>query len=89
MPNAATSSAFVLTATKWWGTASAPRALTSQSRAVLALVSVSMVVNVFDETTNRVSAGSRPESASTMSAPSTLDTNRAVMSGWRYACSAR
>ena len=43
-----------------------------------AFVSVSIVVNVFDETTNNVSAGSRPASAPAMSAPSTLDTKRAV-----------
>ena len=60
MPNAATSSAFVLTATKCCGTASSPRAATSQSRAVRALVSVSTVVNVFDDTMNSVSAGSMP-----------------------------
>ncbi len=89
MPNAPTSSAFVLTETKWRGTASSPRAATSQSRAVRALVSVSMVVNVFDDTTNSVSAGSRSDSAARMSAPSTLDTKRAEISGWRYARSAR
>ena len=44
-----------------------------------------MVVNVFDDTTNSVSAGSRSASAPAMSAPSTLDTKRAVISGWRYA----
>ena len=54
MPKAATSSAFVLTATKWCGTASSPSTATSQSRAVRALVSVSTVVNVFDDTMNSV-----------------------------------
>ena len=39
---------------------------------------VSRVVKVFDETMNRVSAGSRSRVASTKSVPSTLDTNRNV-----------
>ena len=54
-----------------------------------AFVSVSIVVNVFDDTTNSVSAGSSPASAPAMSAPSTLDTKRAASSGWRNASSAR
>jgi hypothetical protein len=40
------------------------------------LVSVSTVVNVFDDTMNRVSAGSSPWVASQKSAPSTLETKR-------------
>ena len=77
MPNSATFSAFVETATKWRLTAaSSPSPATSQSRAVRALVSVSSVVNVLDATTNRVSAGSRSMVASRMSVPSMLDTNR-------------
>ena len=50
----------------------------SQSRAEVALVIVSMVVNVFDATMNNVSAGSRSRMASCRSAPSTFDTNRKV-----------
>ena len=83
MPNAATSSSFVETATKCLATASSPSASTSQARAVRAFVSVSIVVNVLEDTTNSVSAGSRPASAPAMSAPSTLDTKRAASSGRR------
>jgi hypothetical protein len=83
MPNAATPSRLVLTATKCRATASSPRARVSHARAVRALVSVSMVVNVFDETMKSVSAGSRPASARAMSAPSTLETKRVLISGWR------
>ncbi len=83
MPKAATPSRLVLTATKWLATASSPSARVSHDRAVRALVSVSMVVNVFDETMNSVSAGSRPARAAAMSAPSTLETKRVVISGWR------
>ena len=50
----------------------------SQSRAVWALVIVSSVVKVFDETMNNVSAGSRSCVASAKSVPSTLDTKRNV-----------
>ena len=60
MPNSATSSAFVETATKWRATAaSSPSSASSHARAERALVMVSSVVNVFDATMNRVSAGSR------------------------------
>ena len=83
MPNAATSSAFVLTATKCWATASSPSSAVSHARAVRALVSVSIVVNVFDDTMNSVSAGSSPSSAAAMSAPSTLETKRTLSCGWR------
>ena len=48
------------------------------ARAVWALVIVSSVVNVFDETMNSVSAGSRSRVASAKSVPSTLETNRNV-----------
>jgi hypothetical protein len=79
MPNSATFWALVDTATKCRPTASSsPRAPTSQSLAVRALVSVSRVVKVLEQTTNRVSAGSRSRVASAMSAPSTLETNRKV-----------
>ncbi len=78
MPNAATFSAFVETATKCRATAalSPPSPSSSQRRADVALVIVSMVVKVLDATMNSVSAGSRSRSASCRSAPSTLDTKR-------------
>ena len=50
----------------------------SQARAEVALVIVSIVVNVFDAMMNSVSAGSRSRTASCRSAPSTFDTNRTV-----------
>ena len=61
MPNAATFSALVDTATKCFATAAAspPSPASDQSRAVCALVIVSSVVKVFDEMTNSVSAASR------------------------------
>ncbi len=77
IPNSATLVALVDTATKCAATASSPRAATSQRRAAVALVSVSMVVNVFDATTNSVRAGSRPDSCAVRSAGSMLATNRA------------
>ncbi len=77
MPNAATPSALVDTATKCLATAaSSPSAASAQSRAVCALVIVSSVVNVFDTMTNSVSAGSSPCTASQKSVPSMLETNR-------------
>ena len=90
IPNAATSSALVETATKCFATAasSPPRPASDHSRAVRALVIVSSVVNVFEETTNRVSSGSRSRVDSTKSVPSTLETNRKVISRrlkWRSA----
>ena len=54
------------------------KAASDQSRAVCALVIVSSVVKVFDETMNSVSAGSRSRVASAKSVPSMLDTNRNV-----------
>ena len=59
MPNFATSAAFVETATKCLATdfSSPPSPLSDQSRAVWALVIVSSVVNVFEETMKRVSDG--------------------------------
>ena len=81
MPNFATSSALVETATKCFATAcSSPSARRLQSRAVRALVIVSSVVKVFEETMNSVSAGSRSRVASAKSVPSTLETKRKVMS---------
>ncbi len=54
------------------------RPASSQSRALIAFVIVSSVVNVFEETMKRVSAGSRSRVASRKSAPSMFDTNRNV-----------
>ena len=78
MPNSATFCALVDTATKCRATArsSPPNPSTNHSRAEVALVIVSIVVNVFDDTTKSVSAGSRSATASSRSAPSTFDTNR-------------
>ena len=52
----------------------------TQARAVAALVIVSSVVKVFEETMNSVSAGSRSRVASAKSVPSTLETKRNVRS---------
>ena len=57
-----------------------PKADTTQSRAEVALVSVSSVPNVLEEMMNSVSSASRSRVASTKSVESTLDTNRNVMS---------
>ena len=80
MPNSATLAALVETATKCLATAfsSPPRPASDQSRAVWALVIVSSVVKVFEETMNSVSAGSRSRTASAKSVPSTLETKRNV-----------
>jgi hypothetical protein len=81
IPNARTSSSLVETATKWRATnAWSANASSSQRLALRALVIVSKVVNVFEETMNSVSAGSRSRVASTKSVPSTLETKRKVMS---------
>ena len=81
MPNSRTPSALVETATKCFATAdSSPSAASAQSRAVRALVMVSRVVKVFDETMKSVSAGSRSRVASTKSVPSTFETKRKAMS---------
>src|SRR5260370_25617219 len=80
MPNFATRSALVDTATKCLATASSePSADTTHSRAEVALVSVSSVPNVLEEMMNSVSEGSRSRVASAKSVESTLDTNRNVM----------
>jgi hypothetical protein len=77
MPNFATSSAFVETATKCLATAASSfSAARHHARAARALVSVSSVVKVFEQMTKRVSRGSRSRVLSTKSVPSTLDTNR-------------
>ena len=81
IPNSDTFSAFVETATKCLATAltSPPSAVEQPWRALSALVIVSSVVKVFDETMKRVSAGSRSRVASTRSVPSTFDTKRNVI----------
>ncbi len=56
-----------------------PGPASDQARAVWALVIVSSVVKVFEETMNSVSAGSRSRVASAKSVPSTLETKRNVM----------
>ena len=78
MPNSETLAAFVETATKCLATAftSPPKPLRDHSRALLALVMVSSVVKVFEETMKRVSAGSRSWTASAKSVPSTFETKR-------------
>ena len=82
MPNFVTSAALVETATKCLATApaSAAPAARSHSRAVRALVIVSSVVNVFEETMNSVSSGSRSLVFSAKSVPSRLETKRKVIS---------
>ena len=81
MPNSATRSALVDTATKCLAIASSlPSSPTTQSRAEWALVRVSSVPNVLDEMMNSVSSAARSRVASTKSVESTLDTNRNVMS---------
>ncbi len=81
MPNSATFPALVDSATKCLATAaSSPSASSSQVRAEVALVTVSMVVKVLEATMNSVSAGSRSRMASCRSAPSTLETKRNVRS---------
>ena len=88
IPNSATFAVLVDTATKCLATASSPSASTSHARADLALVSVSIVVNVLELMTKSVVAGSRSRTAPQRSAPSTFETNRQAMSGWRKAASA-
>ena len=58
-----------------------PSPSSSHWRAAAALVRVSRVVNVFEQTTNRVSAGSRSWVLSYRSTGSMFDTNRHRMSG--------
>ena len=82
IPNVATASRFVETATKCLATAvsSAPSAPSSQVRAVSALVIVSSVVNVFEQTMKSVRSGSRSRVASAKAVASTFETKRNVMS---------
>ena len=60
-----------------------------QARALGALVIVSCVVKVFDETMNKVRAGSSPRSVSPMSAPSTFETKWLRSCGGAKGASAR
>ena len=90
IPNADTSAALVDTATKCLATAatSPPLLAKSHARALPALVIVSCVVNVFEETTNSVVLASSPAVASMKSVPSTFETKRNSMSSvakWRRA----
>src|SRR3546814_8456835 len=75
MPKSRTPSALVDTATKCFATAdsSPPSPSRHQRRAACALVRVSSVVKVLEQTMNSVSAGSRPRTASLKSVPSPLD----------------
>jgi hypothetical protein len=83
MPNFLTASALVETATKWLATAfSSLNWLSSQVRAEWALVMVSSVVKVFDETMKRVSSALRSCVASTKSVLSTLETKRKLRLRW-------
>ena len=100
MPNAATLSKAVDTATKCLATAvpaaSSPSSIapeprspsSSQARASRALVSVSKVVKVFDATMNNVVSGSRPRVFSATSVGSMLETNRQLSPSWTYGCRA-
>ena len=100
MPNSATLSSAVETATKCLAIASfsslsasptTPAALSScssQERANRALVSVSSVVNVLDATMNRVVSGSRSAVLVATSVGSMLETNRAARPGLTYGRSA-
>ena len=77
IPNPATSSAFVETATKCLAiAASSPSAASAQARAERAFVIVSSVVKVLDEMTKIVSSGERSRVASTKSVESTFETKR-------------
>ena len=81
IPNSETFSAFVETATKCFATAlgSPPSPFRAQSRAEWALVIVSSVTKVFEDTMKSVSAGSRSRVASAKSVPSTFETKRNVI----------
>ena len=75
MPNAATSSDAVETATKCAATASsAPRRSRNHRRAAWAFARVSWVVNVLEATITRVVSGSTPARAESRSRGSTFDT---------------
>ncbi len=74
MPKAAILSSWVETAQKWSATAASPSAAETAARAVCALVIVSSVVNVLEQTMNRVVASGTASSVSPRLAPSTLAT---------------
>src|SRR5262249_62362023 len=78
MPNFFPSAALVETATKCLATdfSSPDRPASDQARAECALVIVSKVVKVLEETMNSVSAGSRSRTASAKSVPSTFHNHR-------------
>ena len=81
MPNSDTLAALVETATKCLAMAlsAPPRPLRHHCRALPALVMVSSVVKVLEDTMKSVSAGSRSRTASAKSVPSTFETKRKVM----------
>ena len=90
MPNFATSTALVETATKWLRTADSSFSRSrSQARAVRALFMVSSVVKVFEATTKSVSAGSKSRTASTKSVASTFETKAKRIERSLNDCSAR
>ena len=74
MPNSVTASVLVDSATKCLATASLPSASISHVRALVALVSVSCVVKVFDATMNSVVSGSSGLRVSAICVPSTFET---------------
>ncbi len=81
MPNSDTRRVSVDTATKCLAIAdSLPSLAKAHCRAERALVIVSMVPKVFDDTMNSVSSASRSRAASTKSVESTFETNRKFMS---------
>ena len=81
MPNSATRSALVDTATKCLAMAdSSPSWSITQARADLALVSVSSVPKVLDDTMKSVSSADRSRVASAKSVESTLETKRKTRS---------
>jgi hypothetical protein len=82
MPNSDTRSALVETATKCFATALLPSWLITQSRAEVALVIVSRVPKVFDDTMKSVSSAAKSLVASAKSVESTLETKRNVRLRW-------
>ena len=64
-----------------WSIARSPKPVASQARAPSSAVSVSIVVNDFEQATTRVDVGSRPRRASSRSSGSTPGENRMARSG--------
>ena len=83
MPHCAVRSSAELTATNCADGSATLEAI--QSRAVAALVIVSMVVKVLEATITSVRAGSSPRKVSAMSAPSTFDTKCSRGPSWKGA----